>query len=143
VGLKSREWFFGECYKQVRKKTKLEALADRVLELGFKKESTGGHILQACGATQLFLQKRPEHIPTIRSSSPKRAYRLRGQILDDWLEFFQSKKHGKPTYGQKQFQYNWRSLNTYLTPKYGGRHRGGGGGNDKLERVMRLMAEFM
>ncbi len=142
MGLKSREWFFGECYKQVRKKTKLEALADRVLQLGFKKESTGGHILQACGAAQLFLQKHPGHIPTVRQSSPKKAYRLRGQALEDWLAFFESKR-GKKSFGRKAFLYDWRSLRTYLTPKYGGRHEGGGGGNDKLEKVMRLMAEFM
>lgn len=142
MGLKSREWFFGECYKQVRRKTKLNTLADKALQLGFKKEKTGGHILQACGAAQLFLQKHPEHKPAIRNSSPRRAYKLRGQALEDWLAFFESKDH-KRTYGQKAFQYNWDSLRTYLTPKYGGNHRGGGGGNDKLEIVLRLMAEFV
>ncbi len=142
MGLKSREWFFGECYKQVRKKTKLEALADKALQLGFKKEMTGGHILQACGATQLFLRKHPEHTPTIRHSSSKKPHRLRGQVLEDWLDFFGSKR-GKTTYDKKAFQYNWRSLRTYLTPKYGGRPKGGGGGNNEFEIVLRLMAEFV
>jgi hypothetical protein len=142
VGLRSREWFFGECYKQVRNKTRLNTLADKALQLGFKKEMTGGHILQACGATQLFLQKHPEHKRTIRRSPSTKAYRLQGVILGDWLTFLQSKEE-VTTYGQKMFQYDWNSLRTYLTPKYGGNHIGGGGGNDKLEIVMRLMAEFV
>jgi hypothetical protein len=142
MGLKSREWFFGECYKQIQNKTTLAPLADRALELGFKREMTGGHILQACGATQLFLQKHAHYIPTIRRTSRKAPYKLNGQILEDWLDFFGS-KDGKARYGQKEFQYNWRSLRTYLTEKYGGNHKGGGGGNDKLEIVLRLMAEFV
>jgi hypothetical protein len=142
LGLKSREWFFGECYKQVRKKTKLAKLADKALQLGFKKERTGVHILQACGATQLFLQRHPEHESTVRKASPQNAYRLQGQMLEDWLDIFESKKT-KTTYGRREFQYDWHSLRTYLTPKYGGNHLGGGGGNDKLEIVLRLMAEFV
>jgi hypothetical protein len=126
----------------VRSKTKLNALADKALQLGFKKEMTGGHILQACGATQLFLQKHPEHKRTIRKTLPSEPYRLQGAVLEDWLAFFESKET-KSTYGQKAFQYDWNSLRTYLTPKYGGNHKGGGGGNDKLEIVMRLMGEFV
>jgi hypothetical protein len=142
LGLRSREWFFGECYKQVRKNTKLKVLADKALQLGFKKEMTGGHILQVCGATQLFLKKHAEHKPTIRMSPAGKPYRLQGQVLDDWLAFLDSKSD-KSTYGQKTFQYDWNSLRTYLTPKYGGHHKGGGGGNDKLEIVLRLMAAFV
>lgn len=142
MGLRSREWFFGECYQQVRKKTKLRTLSDKALQLGFKREMTGGHILQACGATQLFLRKYPLHKATIRNSDPKKPYRLQGQILEDWLDFLGSKE-GKATYGQKVFQYSWHSLRTYLTGKYGGNHKGGGGGNDKLEIVLRLMAKFL
>ena len=142
MGLRSREWFFGECYREVRKKTSLSTLSDKALQLGFKKEMTGGHILQVCGATQLFFQKYQQHVATVRKSSPSRPYKLKGQILHDWLAFFQSKAN-KTTYGQKTFQYDWNSLRTYLTPKYGGKHKGGGGGNDKLEIVLRLMAEFV
>ena len=142
MGLRSREWFFGECYKQVRNKTKLMVLADKALQLGFKKEMTGGHILQVCGATQLFLKKYPEHKPAIRNSSPGKPYRLQGQVLEDWLDFLESKSQ-KSAYGPKTFQYDWNSLRTYLTPKYGGNHKGGGGGNDKLEIVLRLMATFV
>ena len=142
MGLKSREWFFGECYKQVRKKGKLEQLANKSLELGFKKEMTGGHILQACGAAQMFLHTHPEYIPIIKRSPTRAPFKVTGQVLDDWLEFIGSKRD-KYSYGQRRFQYSWDSLRTYLTPKYGGRHRGGGGGNDKLEIVLRLMAEFV
>jgi len=142
VPVKGREWFFGECYKQVRNRGKLSALADKALQLGFKSQMTGGHILQACGAAQLFLQEHPEHKTAIRHSSPTQPYRLRGGVLDDWLAFIGGKM-GKSTYGPRQFLYNWGSLRTYLTPKYGGNHKGGGGGNDKLEIVLRLMAEFV
>lgn len=141
MGLKSREWFFGECYKQVRRRTTLAPLSDKALQLGFKREMTGGHILQACGAVQIFLARYPQHIPAIRRS-PAKAYRLRGQILDDWLTLL-GKKEAQTNYGKRTFQYDWGSLRTYLTEKYGGKHRGGGGGNDKIEIVIRLMAQFV
>lgn len=62
-------------------------------------------------------------------------------MLKDWLNFLASKQ-GQSKYGRKEFQYNWDSLRTYLTPKYGGVHKGGGGGNDKLDLVLRLVAAF-
>lgn len=141
MGLKSREWFFGECYKRFKNNSPLKNLADSALELGFKREMTGGHILQACGAAQAFLAKYPHHKQAIQKAPPGTRYRLTGQILKDWLKFFASKQ-AQATYGRKEFQYNWSSLRTYLTPKYGGIHIGGGGGNDKLERVLRLVAAF-
>lgn len=140
MGLRSREWFFGRCYKEVKKLGPLAYLANKALELGFGKENTQGHILQACGAIQMFFQQYPHHKNAVSQASPFHPYALTGQISKDWLTFFGSKK-GK--YGQRKFGYNWDALRTYLTNKYGGRTTGGGGGDNEFEIVIRLLADFL
>jgi hypothetical protein len=140
MGLKSREWFFGRCFKEVKKLGSLTYLANKALELGFGKENTQGHILQACGAIQLFYQEHPRHKGTVGQAEPFYPYSLSGQMLNDWLHFFASKRG---SYRQKKFGYNWDSLRTYLTAKYGGRATGGGGGDNEFEIVLRLLADFM
>jgi len=140
MGLKSREWFFGRCYKEVRKIGTLAYLSNKALELGFGKENTQGHILQACGAVQIFFQQYPHHKKTISQAPPLDPFALKEQMLKDWLTFFDSKA-GK--YGQRKFGYNWDALRTYLTTKYGGRTTGGGGGDNEFEIVLRLLADFL
>ncbi len=41
------------------------------------------------------------------------------------------------------FRYNYGPVRTYLTPKYGGRPKSGGGGDNEFEIVMRLVAALM
>ena len=139
MGLRSREWFFGRCYKEVKKVGALAYLANKALDLGFGKENTQGHILQACGAAQKFFQQYPRHKTTISQDSPLHPYALQGQMLRDWLSFFISKTG---PYGRRGFGYNWDSLRTYLTTQYGGRTVGGGGGDNEFEIVLRLIADF-
>lgn len=138
--LKSREWFFGCCYKEVKKFSTLAYLANRALELGFGKEKTQGHILQACGAVQIFFQQYPNHKKVVSQASPFYPYKLKGRILNDWLTFLTSKNG---PYGPKKFGYKWDTLKTYLTTKYGGRTTGGGGGDNEFEIVLRLLADFL
>lgn len=138
MGFKSREWFFGQCYKEVKRIGELAHLANRALELGFGSEHTQGHILQACGAIQKFFEQYPDHQETVSNASPTDPYALRGSMRRDWLNFFSS-KNGK--YGRKRFGYSWDFLRTYLTDQYGGRVTGGGGDNE-FEIVLRLMADF-
>ena len=138
MGLRSKEWFYGQCYQQVRGVTRLAFLANKALELGFRKEKTGGHILQACGGVQAFLDKYPRYKKAVRGSSPTEPFRLQGKMLRSWVAFFSSKSGVH----RQRFNYNWESLRTYLTRKYGGKCRGGGGGDNEFEIVLRLMAEL-
>src|SRR5690348_225355 len=100
MALNSRNWFLKNCYLNVRNKTALAPLADRALMLGFGKDNTSGHIMQACGAAQEFLARYPQHRKTIRDASPTRPFRLEGKILADWIAFLDG-RHG--TYGRSAF----------------------------------------
>ena len=142
MALKSKEWFLGKCLEEERKTSPLGPLARRVLDLGLRREAkTAGHILQACGAAQKFLEAHPSHKRPIRKSSPLEPFPLHksSTMLKDWNIFFrrQPEKYGHPRFG-----YNWDTLRTYLTRRYGGKHIGGGGGDSLFKMVLRLMAEF-
>jgi hypothetical protein len=140
MGLKSRNWFFGKCLVEERKRTKLTFLSAKALDLGLTgNENTQSHILHACGAAQEFLTNFPRHKKSI-TQAPAEPYKLEGSILRDWLRFLLSNSDG---YGRKSFGYNWDTLKSCLTHKYGGRCSGGGGGDNELEIVLRLMAEYI
>lgn len=143
MGLKSKEWFLGKCLEEERKTSRLGPLSYRVLDLGLRRTvQTAGHILQSCGATQIFLKKYPKYRRVIRMASPLDPFPLHRhrKMVRDWLTFLRGQQ-GK--YGHPRFGYNWSTLRTYLTHKYGGRHTGGGGGNSLFEVVLRLVAEFL
>jgi len=142
MALKSKDWFLGRCLVEERARSKYCYLGARALDLGLRRSGkTAGHIMQACGAAQKFLEEHPEHIGTIAGSDPLEGFDLRGspQILRDWRQFFANKTGG---YGRASFHYNWDSLSTYLTRSLGGVHVGGGGGDSLFEIVLRLVAEF-
>jgi hypothetical protein len=140
MGLKSRNWFFGKCLVEERKRTKLTYLSAKALDLGLTgNENTQSHIMHACGAVQEFLMKYPTHKRTIKIA-PAEAYKPGGKLLRDWLRYFSTKSDG---YGRHSFCYDWDTLKSCLTKKYGGRCTGGGGGNNEFEIVLRLMAEFI
>lgn len=142
MAIKSKEWFLGKCLEEERKTSPLGPLARRVLDLGLRRTSkTAGHILQSCGATQRFLEVYPVHKRTIGKTSPLDPFPLHKyqNVLKDWNSFFR-KQPAK--YGHPRFGYNWDTLRTYLTQKYGGKHVGGGGGDSLFKLVLRLMAEF-
>jgi hypothetical protein len=58
--IKGERWFLRRCYREVRRLSKFASLADRALELALGAENTQGHIKQAVGAVQLFLENFPE-----------------------------------------------------------------------------------
>ena len=141
MALKSRNWFFGKCLSEERNRTKLSYLSAKALNLGLcGKENTQGHVLQACGATQIFLSDFSNHKRNIRRTSPTEPFKLRNNVRRDWLQFLSRKND---YYGKRTFNYNWDTLKSCLTRKYGGNCTGGGGADNELEIVMRLMAEFM
>ena len=140
MGLKSENWFFGKCLSEERRRTKLTYLSARVLDLGVAGiENTRSHILHACGATQMFLTTFPRYKTIIRQS-PADTYKPEGNLLRDWLNFLSS---NSGSCGRQNFGYNWDTLKSCLSRKYGGTYSGGGRGDNEFEIVLRLMAEFI
>jgi len=145
MSVKGPLWVMAECLNQERRRGKLTFLAAKALDLGLsKKDKTRGHIFQACGAVQKFFQKYPQHKATISSASPTDPYKMSGQMLRDWKSFLAANSSaGDGRYENKNFRYNYKTLQGYLTPKYGGTPKTGGGGDNEFEVILRLVAAFM
>ena len=141
MALKGPLWLLGRALVEERNRTPLGHLSSRALDLGLRKtDSTRGHLFQAAGAVQRFLEAHPEHVGTIQAASPLEPYKPAGQVLDDWRTFLAG--HDGP-YGRGNFGYNYDTLKGYLTPKYGGLRAGGGGGDNEFEICLRLSAAFL
>lgn len=141
MALRGPLWLLGCALVEERNRTPLGYLSGKALDLGLrKKDSTRGHLFQAAGAIQGFLEAHPEHVPTIRAASPLEPYKPAGQVLNDWKLFLAGRAG---VYGHGKFGYNYDTLKGYLTPKYGGTRAGGGGGDNELEICLRLGAAFV
>ena len=141
MALKGPLWLLGRALVEERNRSTLSYLSGRALDLGLRRaESTRGHLFQAAGAVQRFLEAHQEHVTTIVAASPLEPYKPTGQMLDDWIAFL-AEREG--SYGHRRFAYNYDTLRGYLTPKYGGTRTGGGGGDNEFEICMRLSAAFM
>lgn len=141
MALKGPLWLLGRALVEERNRTPLGHLSARALDLGLRKtDSTRGHLFQAAGAAQKFLEAHPAHVSTIQAASPLDPYKPTGQMLADWKSFLA--RHGGP-HGQGKFGYNYDTLKGYLTPKYGGTRTGGGGGDNEFEICLRLCAAFV
>lgn len=139
--IKGPLWLLGESLKQERSKGKMRALSAQALNLGLlKKDATRGHLFQASGAVQKFLQKYPHHVVTIKASSHTKHYKPKGQMLKDWKKFFGAKTGA---YEHPRNGYNFSTLRGLLTKKYGGTRTGGGGADNEFEIALRLFAEFL
>lgn len=140
MGLKAEKWFLEKCMAEIRGQSRLAGLASRAWDHAHGNHSTPGHILQAVGAAQLFLAANPNLVRQICSASPAVPLDLAAAgVLAPWLTFFSSRSG---PYGNSSYKYNWSTLGTYLTPKFGGRCVGGGGGDFEFKIVLRLIAEF-
>lgn len=137
MAVKGSRRLLRECYNQVLRITDLAPLSHRALQLGLGTENTAGHIHHAFGAVQLFLEGFPQHKQVIAAASPLEAYRINGQIEQDWMAFIAG-KHGE--FGPRGYRYNWDKLRRVLTPRCGGTRAGGGGGDNEFEIVLRLAA---
>ncbi|GIW60663.1 MAG: hypothetical protein KatS3mg087_1729 [Patescibacteria group bacterium] len=139
--IKGERWFLRKCYNEVRRCGPLAHLADKALQLGLGSENTQGHVKQAVGALQAFLQQYSQHKQVIRQASPVHPFNLTQHttILNDWLKFFQN---CQGAFGPRR-QYDYDILRRYLTQKYGGTRQGGGGGDNEFEIVLRLLAEWL
>lgn len=142
MALKSKEWFYKQCLVETRGFTRLAHLAFDILNKGIGgHDRTRGHVTQAIGATQRFLEGFPRFRRAIQSSDPTRPFDIRRdqEIAREWRRWFQRRRGG---FGRQSFGYNFNTLRSYLPPTLAGSRRGGGGGGDELKRVLRLMAEF-
>lgn len=141
MALKGPLWLLGRGLVEERNRTPLGHLSARALDLGLRKtDSTRGHMFQAAGAVQMFLEAHSGHVAIIHAASPLEPYKPTGQMLNDWKNFLRGHNG---VYGQRKFGYNYDTLKGYLTPKYGGVRIGGGGGDNEFEICLRLSATFM
>ncbi len=142
MALKSKEWFYKQCLREVKCFSRLCHLCWNILEKGIgQSDSTRGHVTQAIGACQEFLREHPEHRQTIRDADPTRPFDITANppIRND-LRSWLGQKQG--TYGRQSFGYSYDTLKNLLTTNLGGNCRGGGGGDDEFKRVLRLMVEL-
>jgi hypothetical protein len=143
MALRSKEWFYKNCLKEVKGHTRFSHLCWDILEKGIgQKDSTRGHVTQAIGACQQFLSEYPYHVDVIRKSDATVPFDVSSHAtvrkdLVQWL------KQRSGAYGPKAFGYNYDTLRNILTPTLGGTRRGGGGGNDEFKRVLRVLAEWI
>lgn len=142
MALKSKEWFYKQCLKEVKRYGRLCHLCWDILEKGIgQTDSTRGHCTQAIGACQEFLIAHPTHRAAIKATDPTLPFNVASatSVRND-LRAWLAQKQGQ--YGRGTFGYNYTTLKGILTPSLGGTRRGGGGGDDEFKRVLRLMAEF-
>lgn len=142
MALRSKEWFYKQCLRQVKEHGRFCHLCWDILEKGIgQTNSTRGHVTQAIGVCQEFLSAHPNLVATIQSADPTLSFdvssnkRVRN-ALRTWL----ADREG--TFGRESFGYSYDTFKNIVTPSLGGTRHGGGGGNDEFKRVLRLMAEF-
>ena len=142
MALKSKEWFYKQCLNEVKKYSPLCHLCWDILEKGMgQRDNSRGHVTQAIGACQEFLQAYSVHIPTIKSSDPTHPYNIVGNsIMQANLKSWISSRSG--AYGRSSFGYNFDTLKRILTPSLGGTCSRGGGGDDEFKRVLRIIVHF-
>ena len=142
MALKSKEWFYKQCLRHVKLYSPLAHLCWDILEKGIgQKDSTRGHVTQAIGAAQGFLEEYPQYRVIVRSSDPTRPFDITSHhtMLRD-LKAWLRAKSGR--YGRSSFGYDYDTLKRILTRRLGGRTVSGGGGDDEFRRVLRLIVEF-
>lgn len=143
MGLKSKEWFYKQCLREAKGYTPFAHLAWDLLEKGIgQKDATRGHVTQAIGAAQQFLADYPQYIDVVRSAPASEPFDPKSskQMLADWRKWLSGKSGA---YGRPAFGYDFDTLKGYLTPALGGSRTGGGGGDDELKRVIRLLVDVL
>ena len=99
-----------------------------------------GHLKQGFYGCQRFLQEFPQHIVYVASRPSAEPLDLRGTPLEhDWSKFLAD-------FGGESddvFGYDVSTLQSYLTPDFGGHRLGGGGGDYPFKLVWPLVARMM
>ena len=99
-----------------------------------------GHLKQGYYAVQRFFQENPDYLGEISQVSLDDAYNIRDNpvLLKDWRTFFQRTEAADENFG-----YDFAILRGYLTPNFGGRRTGGGGGDYPFRLVWTPVALMM
>ena len=142
MALKSKEWFYKLCLREIKRHGRFCHLCWDILEKGIgQTDSTRGHVTQAIGVSQMFLAAHPKLVATIKAADPTYPFDIShnpqvGNALKTWLV------DRAGSFGRSAFGYNYDTFKNIVTSSLGGTRRGGGGGDDEFKRVLRLMAEF-
>jgi len=143
MALKSKEWFYKQCLREVKRHDRFCHLCWNILEKGMgQSDSTRGHVTQAIGVSQQFLTDHPNLIPTIKAEDPTQPFDVpQNATVRNALKAWLAGHHG--TFGRAAFGYSYDTFKNIVTPSLGGTRTGGGGGDDEFKRVLRLMVEFL
>lgn len=100
-----------------------------------------GHLKQAYYAVQRFLQEYPQHVNRLKGASLDVAFDPDSVAVvgKDWREFLQEFESDS----NDAFGYDVQILLGYLTPAFGGRRKGGGGGDYPFKLVWPILARMM
>jgi len=148
--LRSKEWFFKQCFLEYEGGGPLSDLAWDALKKGIAQEdATRGHVWQPVGAVQLFFAAFPEYRRVVAATGAE-PYDIISddemrEAWTDWLAAEVARHRGKQgIFGRASFGYNINRMRTYLPPTLGGqtRRKPGGVGLDEFKKVLRLVAEF-
>lgn len=142
MALKGKEWFYKQCLREVKRHGRFCHLCWDILDKGIgQSDSTRGHVTQAIGACQEFLEQHDQHRTAIRNADPTLPFDVPSHhVIRNSLRQWLAGQQGP--FGRRSFGYNYDTLKGILTPSLGGTRTGGGGGDDEFKRVLRLMAEF-
>jgi len=143
MALKSKEWFYKQCLREVKTFSPYAHLCWDLLQKGVgQQDATRGHVTQAIGATQKFITRNPNWRRAIRKADPTKPFEIttNAKMLISWKSWIGGKK-GK--YDRESFGYNYTTLKHYLTSPLGGTCSGGGGGNDEFKKVLRVIVVFL
>jgi hypothetical protein len=98
-----------------------------------------GHLKQGYYAAQRFLQENRHFIEPISRSPLQRPFDFDQTLLDSWQTFLQ--QFGSES--DQSYGYDFDILRGILTPLYGGRRIGGGGGDYPFKLVWPILARLM
>lgn len=143
MALKSKEWFYKQCLAEIKNHTPNSHMAWVVVEKGVgQSDGTRGHVTQAVGVAQQFLETYPQHINSIKSADPTKPYDVTNNAaLQNDLKTWIAGQSG--TFGRSAYGYDYDSFKRNTTATLGGTRTGGGGADDEFKRVLRLMAEYI
>lgn len=105
-------------------------------------DGTRGHVTQAVGVSQEFLDDFPQYIPLIQGADPTKPFDVAAhhQLQADLVAWVAGKNGN---FGRASYGYNYQTFKRNTTATLGGTRQGGGGADDEFKRVLRLMAEFI
>lgn len=143
MSLKSKEWFYKNCLNDIKNYTPNSHLAWNLVQKGIgQSDGARGHVTQAVGVAQKFLEAHPGHIGHIKLADPTKPYNVAGDpSLQHDLTTWIAGQGG--SFGRAGFGYDYDTFKKNTTAALGGTRTGGGGADDEFKKVLRLIAEYL